>query len=148
MQRNLFVSFDVAFYLFKEDTVYVGRYDGCVSIYRKCANDKLLLLDIQKWTPRALNLIEAGYKRGHAVMYPIYLSTHDYQTLYCAYRNAEGHLKEPFHGEFLISAEVLDLLAVNTTEEFSVFNERGELLETVNWTIQEELWRRDCPVFL
>lgn len=148
LQCNLFVSFDVAFYLFEKDMVYIGRYDGNISIYRKCANDKMLLLDIQHWTPIALNLREAGYRRGNTVVYPIYLNTLDNQTLYCAFRNAEGHLKEPYTGEFLLSAEVIDALSANIDKEFSVFNERGERLETDDWVIQDALWRRNCTVFL
>lgn len=146
-QLNIFYSTEVAFYLEKDNDVYIGRYDGFISIYKKCS-DRLLLTGLQHWDPPELELDVAGYKRGHSVLYPIYVDKSDCQTLYCAYLNAEGHLRNPFKGEFLTDCRVVEALSSTVDKQFSVFSEGGDLLETDVWLVQESLWRRDCKVFL
>lgn len=147
-QTNYLFSFEVAFYLIKDDIVYVGRYDGKISVYKWLNDGRHLFLRVETWQPRTTYLELVGYKRGHTVVYPIYMSKTDNQTLYCSYRNAEGYLKEPREGGFLISADVIQALSANIQEEFSVFTEGGERLETYDWIIQTEVWKRDCKVFL
>lgn len=147
-QLNIFYSTEVAFYLEKNDEVFVGRYDGFISVYQKSAGGRLLLTGLKHWEPPKLELEIAGYKRGHTVVYPIYVDRYDNRTLYCAYRNAEGHLNVEHKGTFLTDGTVIDALGYTEAEGYHVFDERGELLATDVWSIQESLWRRDCKVFL
>lgn len=147
-QCNIFFSIDIAFYLLLEDKVIIGRYDGVISVYKKCFDDKLMLVGIQHWSvPYKSRMEIAGYVPGDNETYPIYLDAENRQTLYCFYHNIEGTFPTPYDGDFLVDIDYIGALS-KCKERVAVFNERGEHLAQVKWSVQDRLWRRDCEVFL
>lgn len=145
-QCNVFYSVEVAFYLEYSEKVYIGRFDGVISIYRK---RDMLLVGIQHWEPPQYPVLKtAGYARGQAVLYPIYLDTFDYTSVYCTYRSACSRLLKPYTGEFLVDGYVIEALRVPKDSVYNIFSDGGEYIVTDVWSIQDDLWRRNCKSFL
>lgn len=146
-QKNIFYSRTVAFVLYTNDKAYIGRYDGKISIYRK---SDMLLLGIQNWDiPSHPSTVCCGYYCEGGVPYEVYLDRTDAKTLYCGFHNIEAAL---FEGG---SGKVFDLSYAAAMSErrvgdspWYIYLEGGVRCATECRTIQDALWRRDCPVYL
>lgn len=146
-QRNIFYSKSVAFVLYANDKVYIGRYDGKVSIYRR---SDMLLLGLQNWdVPARPSTVCCGYYCEGGMPYEVFLDRSDAKTLYCGFHNIEAALVNGGRGM------VFDLSYAAAMSEkradggpWYIYLEGGVRCATECRIIQDELWRRDCTVYL
>lgn len=144
-QLNIFYSPSVAFLLEAAGKKYIGRYDGKVSIY---AGDNLLI-GLQDWEPPAKPHTKAcGYWCNGGVTYDIHLNLDDGKTLFCGYRNMEARLKGALPRAFDLTCAVQHSSHHTADGPWYIYEEGGKLCETEQRSVQEALWRRDCPSFI
>lgn len=155
-QTNIFYSKTVAFLLYADDKCYIGRYDGKVSVYMSrdiktsLRNNGPLLIGLKNWKiPPHPHTATCGYYCTGGMAYEIYLNMDDGQSLYCGYHFMEAKLAKRNYGE------IFDLTyAVAMTEKqcqdipWYIYTEGGIQCETECRSVQDSLWKRNCPVFL
>lgn len=142
-QLNLFASKTVAFLLYHEDKMYIGRYDGIISIYRKSDN---LLVGLNNWdVPNKPYTTRLGFIKTSTGLKEILLDVSDYKTLYMKWKGAEGLLNKPFpKGSYVIG----DCPVSDSWKDTVFITEGGEVYVIDVWNIQEDVWRHNCQVFL
>ena len=141
-QLNLFVSPLVAFYLKHEGNVYIGRYDGSISIYRE---SDMLLVGLNNWdAPDKVATAIIGFQRCSNGLREVLLDLRDRQTVYVDYHDIEAYLTTPFLGD---ETSLQAFGEFNDMGSWYVVTERGEVIGVSVWNIQNDVWRRNCPVF-
>ena len=142
-QTNLFVSDTVAFLLYHEDKVYIGRFDSVISIYRK---SDMLLVGLNNWdAPEKPYVRQIGLLNCPIGCVPLQLDMRDKITIYNSFKRAEGKLTKPFDAEdYTLGINKV----VRKWDDVQLVAEGGDLYAIDCWNIQDSLWRRDCPVFL
>jgi len=149
-QTNLFYSKNVAFQLMTNtkarSLMYIGRFDGKISVYD--ANSKLLV-GLRNWAvPPHPPTAVCGYYKPRGVVYEIVLDMHDRQSLYCGYHNIEARLKKPADYVFDLSYAVLMCEQAMASEDFHIYKEGGIACGTEFRTVQDDLWKHHCTIFL
>ena len=145
-QTNLFISDKVAFLLYHEDKMYIGRYDSSISIYR--TSDELLI-GLNTWTPsKYAETIHCGFYTYSGAIYEIHLDLKDRQTLYVCRLGIEGCLKSPVEPSFDLDASALSASAWGNSNNYHIYNKRGEPIEVDVWTVQDDVRKRNCRIFL
>ena len=146
-QQNIFYSKSVAFVLYTNDSMYIGRYDGKISVYRK---SDMLLTGIQNWeVPMHPPTVCCGYYCEGGMPYEVFLDRSDLTTLYCGYHNIEAALVNGGRG---VSFDLSYAAAMSEKRRGEspgyIYVEGGVRCATECRTVQDALWRRDCPVYL
>lgn len=142
-QLNLFVSHTVAFLLYHEDKMYIGRYDGFISIYRRADN---LLVGLNNWDiPAKPYLTRIGFLNTPVGHKEILLEVNDRRTVYMKWKGAEGMLDRPFP---LDAYDLSDNVIADKWEDVKFITEGGDMYGIIVWNIQEDVWRHNCKVFL
>lgn len=145
-QVNLFFSFTVAFLLYDDENMYIGRYDGIMSIYRKSDN---MLVGMKSWEPPMgppLNLV--GFFSSPNGTREVYLDTRDNQTLYSKWRRLEAKLERPFTLDYTDIFDPESLAPAESFDKWCLYTKGGERIGIDVWFVQDEVGRHDCPVFL
>ena len=142
-QTNIFVSDTVAFLLYHEDKVYIGRFDGIISIYRE---SDMLLVGLNNWDPPAKPYVrQIGMLHCPTGFIPLQLDMRDKLTIYNRYKRAEGRLTAPFDAtEYTLGNNEV----VRDWSDVQLVTEGGEVYGIDCWNIQDSLWRQNCPVYL
>lgn len=145
-QTNIFYSKTVAFYLTDEEHAYIGRYDGKVSVYDK---ETFVLTGLRNWNvpPHPVTRV-CGYIKPIGAVYEVVLDLQDRQSLYCGYHNIEAKLIAPAPDTLDISYAVAMCQSSPASEDFHIYREGGVLCGTEFRTVQDKLWKQDCPRFL
>ena len=145
-QTNLFASKTVAFYLEDENNTYVGRYDGRISIYRKTDN---MLVGLQLWVvPPYPPLCECGFYKSVKGNISVKLDTRDCATLYVEFKRMEARLKHPMYEHYISKLTVSKTYNDRSQNEWYVVDKEGNYAEIDAWNIQDDLWKRNCRIFL
>lgn len=145
-QQNIFVSDNVAFLLYHEGKQYVGRYDGVISIYRQSDD---MLVGLNHWSPPVYPPLKTcGFYMSPVQPEEIFLDLRDKVTVYVKWHNIEAKLSEPINLVFDEPLCIVDYSIDTTPGSWHILNERGVPVEVDVWFIQNEIWRKDCPVFL
>lgn len=145
-QTNLFASNTVAFLLYDDEKEYIGRYDGVISIYRRSDD---MLVGLSNWKPpEPPSLKLCGFYDSPFGPDEIKLDMRDQQTVYINYKVIEARLKEPLTLKLDKDMSLLSTRACPEEGPWHIYNERGESVAVDDWFIQDEVWRRDCTVFL
>lgn len=145
-QKNIFMSFTVAFLLYHEDKMYVGRYDGWISIYRMSDN---MLVGLNSWrAPSPPLTILIGLFSSHYGIKEVYLDTRDRVTVYTKWHRAEAKLTRPYAGDYTDIFDIEALAPAKSLGDWVFYTERGEQIGVDVWSIQDALWKYDCRVFL
>lgn len=145
-QLNLFMSKTVAFLLYDDESMYIGRYDGVISIYDR---ETEILTGLNNWdAPAYPPLKVCGYYRSPVQLCEINLDLRDKVTAYVNYNSMEAVLTTPINVQF---EEELNLVGAEIEPKIgsvSIYNERGEEIEIKTWSVQNDVWRQNCRVFL
>lgn len=145
-QLNIFSSFNVAFLLYHEDKMYIGRNDGWISIYRA---DDGLLVGLNNWdAPNAPITSLIGFFNSTDGIRDVYLDMRDKQTIYSTWRRAEARLTLPFDGSYTDIIDIESYAPAPTLADWYLYSKGGERIGVDVWSVQEALWREDCKVFL
>jgi len=145
-QTNLFYSKTVAFLLYHDDLMYVGRFDKSISIYR--TSDELLV-GLNFWEPpRYADTVCCGFYNDSGSIEEIYIDLIDKQTLYISGTNMEGLANKPLDIDFDLDAAVFSARVFGNDKNYHIFTKRGEAIEVDVWTIQDDLRKRNCRIFL
>lgn len=145
-QTNLFVSKTVAFFLEDEEKYYVGRYDGRISIYRKSDN---MLVGLQSWEcPPYPMLCECGFYKTVIGNVPVRLDTRDCVTLYVDFKRMEAKLRKPMYEKLISNLTVSKTYSELSNTEWYIVDKEGNYAEVDAWNIQDDLWKRNCRIFL
>lgn len=145
-QTNIFYSKNVAFFLEDETTWYIGRFDGKVSLYNKINQ---LLVGLRNWVvPPHPPTAVCGYYKPMGVVYEVALNLSDKQTLFCGHHNIEARLIRPADYDFDLSYAVKICQQAPGSEKLHIYREGGVECGTEFRTVQNELWQRNCKVFL
>lgn len=145
-QLNLFVSNTVAFLLYHEDKMYIGRYDGVISIYRRRDN---LLVGLNNWdAPKVPYLYTAGFLDTAAGARSVKLDKRDNLTLYTRFNRIEAKLEKPFEYDYSSMVNVHEKSMDGDMSKFKVYTEEGEVIGTDVWFVQDDLRRQNCPIFV
>lgn len=146
IQTNLFISDRVAFILYSEDKMYLGRYDKSISIYRKSDG---LLVGLNTWEPpKYSETVLCGFYNMKGEMHEIHLDLKDKQTVYICGTNLEGKLKEPIKSEFDNESSLFSATVHGNAENYHIFSQGGEPIEVDVWTVQDDVRKQNCPIFL
>lgn len=145
-QINSFISERVVFLLYHEGLMYVGRYDTSISIYRQ--SDELLV-GLNSWeSPKYAETIVCGYYGVGGVLNEIHLDMRDRQTVYICGHRDEGLFANPISTDFNLHDASFSATVFGDKSNYSIFNERGEVVEAKFWPLQEDIRRQDCRIFL
>lgn len=145
-QKNLFVSNTVAFLLYDEDKMYIGRFDGVISIYDK---NSRLLLGISAWSPpEGVPLKLIGFFHTAAGIKEVNLDLRDHQTVYIDWHRIEALLSKPFNITITDTFTALDRCYTPTLSTWYFFDKEGNKVGLSVWDIQNSLWKQDCEIFL
>lgn len=145
-QTNIFFSFTVAFLLYHEDRMYVGRYDGWISIYRVSDN---MLVGINRWTPDSNAIcMQVGFFCDNLIVYEVYLDVRDRQTIYSRWHRVEAKLKKQIPAEVPALFDAKSFTPGTPIEDWYLLVGGGEVVGVDVWSVQDSLWRQDCRVFL
>lgn len=145
-QTNLFISDRVAFLLYHEDKMYIGRYDKSISIYR--ASDELLV-GLNTWeAPRYAETVCCGFYKPGGYITEIHLDLKDRQTVYICGENTQGLLDKPIEPDFNIDASSFSAAVWGNSENYHIYTKRGEPVEINVWTVQDDIRKRNCRIFL
>lgn len=145
-QTNIFYSELVAFYLQDLDNVYVGRYDGVISIYRKTDN---MLIGLSNWkAPMHCGMNLVGFYYTPAGKREIYLDSRDSKTVYVSYKSMEGLLERAVTKPLIDALGYVTEQSLSEKDSYVAFDERGESVAINFWHTQDSLWRRDCRIFI
>lgn len=144
-QVNLFYSETIAFILYHEDKMYIGRFDSSISIYR--LSDELLV-GLNTWeAPKYVETVHCGFYRLKGKSYEIHLDLRDRKTVYVLGLGIQGCSSKELEKEFNIDeSNLASNIDVNNT--YHICSERGEWVEINNWTVQKDVRRRNCPIYL
>lgn len=145
-QTNLFISDTVAFLLYHDDKMYVGRYDSSISIYR--ISDELLV-GLNTWEPpKYAETMLCGLYYNGACTCEIHLDLKDKQTVYICGEGIQGCIGHPIEPAFNMSDSTLSAAAFGTEKNYHIFGKGGEPIEVDVWTIQDDVRKRNCRSFL
>lgn len=149
-QTNIFYSKTIAFYLLPyfngRKICLIGRFDGKVSIVDAETN---LLIGLRNWVvPPHPPTAVCGYFKPQGVVYEVALNLSDKQSLYCGYHNIEARLIRPADYDFDLSYAVGVCEQLPGSDKLHIYRKGGVECGTEFWTVQNELWKRNCPVFL
>ncbi len=145
-QTNPFISETVAFLLYHEEKMYIGRYDGSISIYRM--SDELLV-GLNNWeAPKYVDTQVCGYYSEGSLLDEIHLDLRDRQTVYICGHGSEGLLSAPIEPKFDLHSASFSATVFGASEDYSIFNERGEPIEAKFWPLQEDVRSHNCRIFL
>lgn len=145
-QCNLFISDTVAFLLYDADKMYIGRYDGSISIYRLSDN---LLVGLNNWqAPKYVETKLCGFHNEGSHLDEIHLDLRDRQTVYICGLGAEGLFSHPIASDFNLNDSSFSASVFGTQRDYSIFDERGDPIEAKFWPLQEGVRLRDCRIFL
>ena len=145
-QTNLFYSTKVMFLLYDDENMYIGRTDNSISIYRR--SDELLV-GLNNWEPpKYADTKVCGFYNDNGQLLEIHLDVRDNRTVYICSRGLQGLLKEPLDEDFQLNDGWFSALVWGNNKNYHIFNKRGEPVEVDVWTIQDDVRRRNCPVFI
>ena len=148
LQTNLFISDTVAFLLYHEDKMYLGRYDNSISIYRM--SDEMLV-GLNAWeAPKYSETEVCGYYNVRGVIEEIHVDLKDRQTLYICGKNYEAVLKEPLPENIEFDLEMSSFSAAihGNRDNYHIYSRGGVPIEVNVWSVQDGLRRQNCPIFL
>lgn len=142
-QLNLFASRTVAFLLYHEEKMYVGRFDGIISVYRESDN---MLVGLNNWdVPSKPPVRQIGFMKDPSGLKEVLLDLNDNRTLYMLWKGAEGCLDKPFPpGSYTLA----DTEVSEKWRDVRFVAERGDMYAIDVWNIQTDVWRQNCKVFL
>lgn len=149
-QKNVFYSKTVAFFLTTKDAdrqvKLIGRYDGKISIIDAKSG---LLVGLKNWVvpPHPPTAI-CGYYKPMGMVYEVALNLSDKQSLYCGYHNIEARLISPADYDFDLSYAVGMCEQSAGSDKLHIYRKGGTECGTEFWTVQDELWKHDCTIFL
>ena len=145
-QLNLFISNTVAFMLFHEDKMYIGRYDSSISIYR--VSDELLV-GLNTWNPpRYVETRACGFYNYDGFIKELHLDLRDKRTVYIGDLYIQGVLEKPLVDEIDMDLSFFSAKVIGTRHDYSSYKKGGESVEVNIWTVQEGIRSRDCRIFL
>lgn len=145
-QTNLFISDTVAFLLYNEDKMYIGRYDGSISIYR--VSDELLV-GLNNWEPpRYVETKPCGFCKFGEYLDEIHLDLRDNRTLYICGRGSEACLSAPISSDFDLCTSSFCVSVLGSDNDYAIFDERGDPIAAKFWPIQEDVRIQNCRIFL
>lgn len=125
--------------------MYIGRYDDSISIYRM--SDELLV-GLNNWkAPKYPETCLCGFRTIGKMLSEIHLDLRDRQTLYVCGDRDEGLLSTPIKSGFNLHDSVFSAI-LDSSNRYSIYNERGEPVEAKFWPLQKEIRVQDCRVFL
>lgn len=146
IQVNLFISDTVMFLLFHDDKMYVGRNDQSISIYR---TSDLLLVGLSYWKPpKYAETKLCGYYNNRGDIYEIHLDLKDRRTLYICSLSKQSVLDKPIDCEFDLDAALVSASAFGLYDNYHIFKKGGEPVVSDVWTIQEDVRKQNCRIFL
>lgn len=145
-QKNLFVSDNVAFLLYHDGKEYIGRYDGVISVYRQSDD---MLVGLSNWNPPTYPPLKTcGYYRTPVQIEEIFLDLRDQVTVYTKWHNQEAKLSKPLNLKLDESWLIVNYEMDATIGTWHILDEGGVPVEVDVWFVQNEVWRRNCPIFL
>jgi hypothetical protein len=146
-QTNLFISDRVAFLLYHEDKMYIGRFDDSISIYRK--SDELLV-GLNSWkAPMESKTVVCGYYNNGYSITEIHLDLRDRRTVYICGENHEGVLKEEITNNiFDLDRSSFSASVFGDSKNYHIYTKGGNVLEVNDWHIQDDVRKRNCRIFL
>lgn len=129
-QVNTFRSSRVAFVLYHEDDMLVGRNDGTISIYKKGTN---LLTGLNYFEYPLVYLQHVGFTTGSSWsrMSPVYIDGRDQKTVYCGHfvALADG-IPQHLNMELAMACCKSKEKVLNSCY---VYKDGGELVEFSDW---------------
>ena len=145
-QCNVFVSDTVAFLLYYDQKMYIGRFDGWISIYRMSDN---MLVGVNGWTPPGkpeTDLI--GFFKAPNGTVEVRRDRLDPLTIYAMYEGVEGLLPKSIPSAHCNIPKETTFRYLRKDYDWFVIDEGGARVEIELWNLQDERRRRDCRVFL
>lgn len=145
-QTNLFISDTVTFLLYHEGKEYVGRADGSISIYNQSDD---LLVGLNYWDRQLYPETKlCGYYADGKIIKEVHVDLRDKQSLYVVGDYRESIAKSPIRITANTDIALNDAKIYNAVLDYSIYNERGEPVEADVWTVQEDVRRGNCRIFL
>lgn len=146
-QTNCFISDTVAFLLYKNDRMYIGRFDTTYSVYR-CSDG--LLVGSGSWdSPIFPHVMNCGYthKPGGGAD-GVYIDIRDKRTIYMPAQGKEGLLPKESDLQFDMDFALISVNAYVVMEDCHMFDSGGVYIGVTNWTVQNEVRCKTCPIFI
>ena len=147
-QTSAFISSTIAFVLYHEDKMYIGRRDKSISIYRM--SDELLV-GLNTWDP--VNYTETkpiGHFNNGRNISEIHVDLRDSQTVYICGEATEGVLPKKYNAltDFDLEKSAFSAAVWGNNKNYHIFSKRGEPIEVNVWIIQKNVREQNCRVFL
>lgn len=145
-QTNTFISDTVVFVLYHDGKEYIGRNDGSVSIYRQSDN---LLVGLNYWEqPLYPETKLCGYYSDSGMVEEIHLDLRDKQSVYVVGDSRESKTKAPIQFSANTDIALFDTVIHGKLLDYTIFDEGGARIAVDVWSVQEDVRRGDCRIFL
>lgn len=147
-QCNPFISETVAFFLQDENNDYVGRFDTTYTVYRRSDG---LMIGSGNWdAPVFPHVVNCGYIRGDGrrSVQSVYIDVRDKRSIYIPSRHKEGVMLSESNMKFDMEFALISVNNYIVPEDCHIYDERGDLIATDKWTVQDMLRSEACTMFL
>lgn len=144
-QTNTFISETVVFLLYNDGKEYIGRLDGSISIYNQSDD---LLVGLNHWEKHLCPRTKlCGYYLDGKFVKELHVDLRDNTSLYVIGDYREAVAKRPI-GSVSTDSALSDTTLYKSLLDYTIYDERGEPIEADVWTVQEDVRRGDCRIFL